>query len=93
MSAPLLTDPGILRGAAMVLAQMCRRGKVHVARLIAADLSLVYEVFVWADVDEADLEELRVLFEVPPADNVLSFRAKRSVANRSSRSAVSPLRS
>jgi hypothetical protein len=54
-----------LQGAAMMLAQLCRRGEIDAARRVAADVNLDYGAFVRAGVDDADLEELRAVFDVP----------------------------
>jgi hypothetical protein len=67
-----------LQGAAMMLAQLCRRGDVDVARRVAADVYLDYGAFVRAGVDEADLEELRAVFEVPArSGEVIPFKSSR----------------
>lgn len=69
-------DPGsdLIRGAAMVLAQLCRRSLSDSARAVAEDFNLTYDACVRAGVDEADLQELRDLFGVAPPENVIPLR-------------------
>lgn len=76
MQDPPTSD--FLQGAAMMLAQLCRRGNVDAARRVAADVNLDYGAFVRAGVDEADLEELRAVFDVPArSGDVVPFRSSR----------------
>jgi hypothetical protein len=71
-------SPDFLQGAAMMLAQLCRRGDVDAARRVAADVNLDYGAFVRAGVDESDLEELRAVFDVPArTGEVVPFKPAR----------------
>jgi hypothetical protein len=66
--------PDFLAGIAMTLAQLCRMDGADLARRLADQWELAYGDFVGARVDEADLEELRRVFDVAPAAADISSR-------------------